>query len=369
MNPVNFPAWHEPLRNNWVNATFVVVILNVWLALISFRAFPDPQGTDFYPLWIGAQALVNGADPYAPATMESLRKNWSVAKLVQVSDVIGYPLPVLILVAPLTMLSLESAVYVWFFILLGSVAVFILAFDWKRPIFWIIPLLSFPLVHALTIKTTAVLWLGLIGLLRIAIEKNFIVTSGFCMALLPGKPQAGLVFALAAAIWALRNNRSVLIWAFLWLLVLWGGSIIVQPQWPSQWWRAVQIYREQVFLVWLLPQGLVLPLFSRSLSWFAIVAATQVISFPANDIYSSLPLLVGWMEIGGSLALVGVSCSLLASVIFQNPNQPAALWLTVFLPYCACGLFHSFAKVKEANRKETNEERQDSCRMLEEDRP
>jgi len=40
-------------------------------------------------------------------------------------------------------------------------------------------------------------------------KKNLVVTSGFCIALLPGKPQARLIFAVAAQIWALRNNRAV----------------------------------------------------------------------------------------------------------------------------------------------------------------
>lgn len=346
--------------NKWLAGTSAAIVFCLWLSLVYFRAFPDPQGTDFYPLWVGARAIVNGGNPYAPATLELLRKNWSVAQLLHVSDAIAYPLPVLVLITPLTILPLELAVYVWFFVLIGCVVVFTFAFEWKRPIFCIIPLLSFPLFHALTIKTSTVLWLGLIGLLRIAIKKNLVVTSGFCIALLPGKPQAGLIFAVAVAIWALRNNRAVLVSAFLWMLVWWGGSTIIQPQWPIEWWQAVQVYRQQVTLVWLLPQALVLPLFSRRLSWFAIVATTQVISFPINDFYSSLPLLVGWMEISGWLALAGVSCSWFPTVILENPHHPFILWLTVLLPYCTCAIVHSFAKLKESrNQEEINPARDD----------
>ncbi|HEX2929686.1 MAG TPA: hypothetical protein VHV54_08240 [Candidatus Binatia bacterium] len=322
-----------------------------WLSVVYFLAFPDPQGTDFYPLWVGAQAIVNGSNPYAPPTTELLRKSWSVTKFLHVSDVVAYPLPILVFITPLTILPLELAVYVWFLLLLACVVAFTFAFEWKRPISCLIPLISFPLFHALTIKTSTVLWLGLIGLLRIAIKKNLVVTSGFCIALLPGKPQAGLIFAVAAAIWALRNNRAVLTSAFLWVVVLWGGATIVKPEWPIEWWQAVQVYRQQVPLVWLLPQALVLPLFSRHLSWFAIVATAQVISFPVNDLYSSLPLLVGWMEIGGWLALAGVSCSWFATAISNHPHHTFILWLTVLLPYCACALGYSFAKLKESSNE------------------
>jgi hypothetical protein len=184
-----------------------------------------------------------------------------------------------------------------------------------------------------------------------------------------GKPQAGLIFAIAAAIWALRNNRAVLVSAFLWVLVFWGGSTIIQPRWPTEWWQAVQVYREQVTLVWLLPQAIVLPLFSRSLSWFAIVATMQVICFPINDLYSSLPILVGWMEMGGWLALVGVSCSWFATVILQNPHHPFVLWLTVLLPYCTCALIHSYTKLKEAQKKkEINQAKKVDYPLLENNR-
>jgi hypothetical protein len=338
-----------PPDSNWVYKVSGTIIVSLWLALLLFRAFPDPQGTDFYPLWIGAKAVVNGENPYSQATTSFLKTHWSVAPLLHVSDAIGYPLPVLMVIAPLTMLPLDIAVYVWFALLLGSVVVFILAFDWKGPLSWVIPLLSFPLIHALAIKNTAVLWLGLIGLLRLSINKALIATGGFCIALLPGKPQTGMVIAIAVAVWALRNNRAILLSAFLWTLVLWGGSLLLQPQWPFHWSEAVRTYREQVVLTWLLPQALVLPLFSKSLSWFAIAAATQVIAFPVNDIYSTLPLLVGWTEIGGSLALVGIGCSLLAVLLFQNPHHTFVIWLTMLLPYCACALVHRFATLKKCH--------------------
>ena len=60
-----------------------------WLSVVYFLAFPDPQGTDFYPLWVGAQAIVNGSNPYAPPTTELLRKSWSVTKFLHVSDVVA----------------------------------------------------------------------------------------------------------------------------------------------------------------------------------------------------------------------------------------------------------------------------------------
>ena len=99
----------------------------LWLAAVCYRCFPDPQGTDFYPLWIGAQELLHGGDPYGKETAELLRNTWLVKlKGVQVADVIGYPLPVLLLITPLTIFPLEIAVYVWFALLLASVAIFAL---------------------------------------------------------------------------------------------------------------------------------------------------------------------------------------------------------------------------------------------------
>jgi hypothetical protein len=312
----------------------------IWLALILFRSFPDPQGTDFYPLWIGAQAVARDADPYSPETRAFLRTTWTVAQRVQVSDAIAYPLPALLILTPLTVLPLNAAVMVWFVILIASVAVFILAFDFKLT--WIAPLLSFPLMQAVTIKTSAVLWLGLIGLLIIAIKRKWPVIVGLCIAILPAKPQAGLIIALVASIYELRQDCRVLYWACVWGLLLWGGSLILHPLWVIGWWEAVHRYREQVLLVSLLPEALLIPIFSRNLSWLAIAAAVQAVSFPLNDIYASLPLLVGWMEMGGVFAIVGIGTSLSAPLLFEHPNQPLALWLMVLVPYCACCVAHSW---------------------------
>jgi hypothetical protein len=95
-------------------------------------------------------------------------------------------------------------------------------------------------------------------------------------------------------------------------------------------------------LVSLLPEALLIPIFSRNLSWLAIAAAVQAVSFPLNDIYASLPLLVGWMEMGGVFAIVGIGTSLSAPLLFEHPNQPLALWLMVLVPYCACCVAHSW---------------------------
>lgn len=336
--------------------TIYAGIIVLWLAGIIYRSFPDPQGTDFYPLWVGAQELVHGGDPYGNETAELLRKVWRV-KLngVQAADVVGYPLPVLLFIAPLTIFPLELAVFVWFLLLLASVAIFASEVGGRRLETIVIPLLSYPLVHALTIKTSAVLWLGLVGLLAYAIRKNSITIAGLCIALLPGKPQSGLLFSIVALLWAARHNQVIVLSASAWVLLLWGGSWAIVPDWPWSWWSNVQIYRQQVALVWLLPEGLLLLLFSRYLSAQALTAVAQVIAFPLNDIYSSLPLLVGWLETGGWLARITVVCSWLAVVFFPNPNHPVALWTTVLLPYCLCALVHRFVSLprnRPANAKQ-----------------
>lgn len=33
--------------------SIVAVIVCLWMALVFYRSFPDTQGTDFYPLWLG----------------------------------------------------------------------------------------------------------------------------------------------------------------------------------------------------------------------------------------------------------------------------------------------------------------------------
>lgn len=174
--------------------------------------------------------------------------------------------------------------------------------------------------------------------------------AGFCIALLPGKPQAGLIFALGAVIWAIREQHyKILASAGCWIVLLWGGSLLVQPNWPIDWWRTVAEYHDQVMLVSLMPEGLLVPLFSLGLSWLAFAAAIQTVAFPVNDIYCSLPLLVGWMEMRPLIALLGIGASWSAILLYPNPNHPLVLWTIILLPYCVGALINRLVNLSREN--------------------
>jgi hypothetical protein len=338
------------LKVDSISTILGIACLAAWSFFPLLRALPDAQGTDFYPLWIGLQTVIAGGNPYSPSTAELLRNTWQVHKIAQVADVVGYPLPVLLILAPLSLLTLQQAVAAWCLLLVAAIGIFSIAFGNKKISVFVMPLLFFPAFHAVVIKTSTVLWLGLIGCLVIAIRNNRSVMAGFCIALLPGKPQAGLIFALGAVIWAIREQHyKILASAGCWIVLLWGGSLLVQPNWPIDWWRTVAEYQDQVMLVSLMPEGLLVPLFSLGLSWLAFAAAIQTVAFPVNDIYCSLPLLVGWMEMRPLIALLGIGASWSVVLLYPNPNHPLVLWTIILLPYCVGALINRLVNLSREN--------------------
>jgi hypothetical protein len=149
--------------------------------------------------------------------------------------------------------------------------------------------------------------------------------------------------ALLIAIWAAREDRRLLLWAAAWAISIWGGSSLVRPSWFQEAFDSVALNAVAVSPQSILPVGLVLV--SWRLPWYAIVAAAQVVLFPLTDMYSTVPLLLGWIAIGGPLAWVGAGVSWFWSPLSVSNTVPAP-WVFVLLPYCFCALWRSLANLR-----------------------
>lgn len=311
-------------------------LATLWLAYFFAVAWPDPLGTDFYPVWYGARLALAGENPYGEAALAHLREVWRVPF---VEGGLAYPLPALLAAVPFALLPLTLAVPIW--LLLGmatTAAAGALREGWRVHALTI--LLYFPLFRAAHMKQATLIYIGLAVVLVLALRARLLPLAGLCIALLPAKPQNGLLFAVAALVWAWREDRRLFGWAAAWSLPLWLGSLLVMPDWPQAWLAAIARYRLVVEPVSLLPWGLALVAASWRLPWHAVVAAAQVALFPLSDLYGALPLLLGWIAIGGPLAWVGAGISWLWPLL-GFPNSTQALWLFVLLPYSACALWRS----------------------------
>jgi hypothetical protein len=159
--------------------------------------------SDFDQLWIAARALRNGGDPYAAVLEAHLGAGFPLY----------YPLPAVLLVLPLTPLSLGAARSI-FAICCGAVA----GFGLQR----------LGLHGLLALASAAFLAATVQGQLAPALAGAALVPSlGFLLAT---KPTLGL------ALWCWRPSRLAAILAVAITVV----SVVLWPAWPGAWLEAVR---------------------------------------------------------------------------------------------------------------------------------
>jgi hypothetical protein len=318
-----------------------------WFAALVYCSFPDAQYTDFYPLWFGMRALLAGQDPYSASVCNALRESWLVVRTHQVSAVVAYPLPWLVFLLPLALLPLSWAGPLWFVLSVGLAltGLWLLTHEvcQERPqkLLFLLPVLSYPLFHASVIKTSSVLVLGITALLLWADKKNYRVLCGLAMVVALCKPQMSLVFAGYVLLRHLRRDKRILGVFLIGFLVFWGGTLFIQPNWVQAWLQVLAQYLRDSVNFSLLPQGLaaVAVMFLLRAPVLAQLALLQVVIFPANDIYCTLPLIIGWLSLNSNYTALGVAMAWVAPMIYPFPNNLGTIWALIILPYVLFALF------------------------------
>jgi hypothetical protein len=311
------------------------------------KSFPDSQYTDFYPLWFGTLALLTGQDPYSASVSHALRESWLVAQTHQVAAVVAYPLPCLVFLTPLAMLPLSWAGPLWFVLSVGLALTGLLLLtneayrERSQKQLFLVPLLSYPLFHAAVIKTSSVLALGIIVLMLWADCKRYRVFCGIITVLALFKPQMSLFFVGYTLLHQFRRDK-LKIGAFLFgCLIFWGGTLLIQPGWVQVWLKVLKIYVRDSVNISLLPQGLVAVavMFLLRAPALTQLALLQTVIFPVNDIYSTLPLIIGWLNLNSNYTALGVAMAWIAPVIYTSLNNLNTIWALIILPYVFFALY------------------------------
>ena len=244
------------------------------------------------------------------------------------------------LVLPFGLLPFALAATIWIASgLAGTAASLRLAENWRGLI--ALPLLFLPLHRSVVLGQATLVWFGLAVVLVLGIRQRWSWVVGVSMALLLLKPQNGLFFAIAGLIWALWANRRALIWFVGVEICLAIVVLLQQPGWIAAWLAQVQMYTTIVHPPSLLPWGLVLLLVAWRQPWWSIIAACQVVLFPLSDLYSTLPLLLCWIGIGGRTALLGAGVSWLWSIA-GLPNTMPVLWALIMVPLILAMIWRSW---------------------------
>lgn len=310
----------------------VISILSLWLVITLVRRPTDGLGTDFYPFYHTAQALMANQDPYSEAVVQDMMRVWDV-KFASTGFV--YPLPAAIGVWPILLLPLPLAIAVWTVLgAVGTGAAIFLPKEWKS--IWLLPFCFMPFYHSIIMHQATLVWCAFAVFLVLGMRKHWSWLVALCIVLLPGKPQVGMLFVPFGLFWAWREDRRTLWWVAGWTVLIWGGTFAVQPTWVQDWLNSLNRHSRIGHTISMLPYSLILLVATWRLPWYARVAAAQVALFPASDVYTALPLLLCWVHIGGPLALIGAGISWLW-LFADMPHSIYTFWYVMMIPLIVAG--------------------------------
>lgn len=341
-------------ENPFLLSSIPIVAIVLWLILAGNTDYGGPEGRDFYQMWVGARALLMGYNPYGSIAQHQMMEAYGIWG----KHGLPYPIPAFIPIVPLAALPVTIGMWIWAALCLAGIgAGSLISPNWRQH--YGIPLLFLPLLRTTGLLQPTLMWVALSILLIIALDRRWTVISGLCLALLPTKPQAGMIMAIAGGLWALRYQRRVIWWGLGWTLILWGGSFVINPNWVQECLNAISKYRDLYPRPSFLPFGLILVIASYRLPWWAKAAALQLILFPIRDVYSTLPLLIAWFAIGGPLAAFGAGISYIW-LFMGSVDFIIKIWLCIFLPYTFAALW----KARELSHKPVFSEEAVPARQL-----
>ena len=307
----------------------IVTVISLWI--VAFYAYTIHAGfaTDFYPVWRAAREVLAGGNPYGAKFTASLSGEWA-ASFARAG--FAYPLPVALAITPLALIPFNVAAVLWLTAgLIGAWATITINPSWRSII--LLPIVFMPFWQAAALGQVTLLTMAAIGLFLV-FSHRVDSLAGLSIALMTLKPQAGYIIALAA-LWEIRNTAA-LAWVFILTAVTWIAPFAIIPTWPEMWIQQVLRYSNIVDPISMLPSTiLALTLYSDAL---VMAAIAQVVLFPITDIYSFLPLMLAWAQIGGRLALAGAGLSWLC--FFSKSSLAIVAWIV--FPLVACSVIRRY---------------------------
>ncbi len=316
-------------RGRWLVAVIAVawLVTLLWWPIDGEHAImSDPQGGDFYPVYVGVSAILDGIGPYHPSVNEALEAEWEVGQTHDVACTVAYPLPGLLPLVPFALLPVRAASLLWFALSVGLVAagVFQRRSQW---VFLLYPLMFHPLYKVGAVLNSTMLWFGLVALAVFGRRRLPAPVLGPILAMMLFKPQLGALFALWVLAECLFHRREVILWAIGWTVVLVGASFVTDPGWPAAWLESVAIYRRDAVLVSLWPGAVFFLLPTLGLPRYVFLSMFCAVFFPVGALYNALPLLIAWHAFVPRVVVPALALSWLAPLLISPVNQMSSYLL------------------------------------------
>lgn len=284
---------------------------------------------DLSPLYYGAQAWLRTGNAYDLRAV--IPPEYATDSMFTIGN--GYPLPAVLLLLPLSFLPAQLAATVWLALITFSL---LLGLHLNRAPWWF--LLYVPLFEAFWLQQYMLLMVvvQLFALWAYRERRHWVLAC--CCTLLLTKPTGGIL-AVTLALLA-RNWRQQL----LVITLVWGGTTLLDPNWPLEWLQALQVYQVVARKEWLWPLLiLVLPLlWWRDYINAAVLAQVSLVPLAAVYDASSLPL--GLMHDRRSWVLS--LCSFAYGPIATMAGRPIGIGVALVIPMVALSFVHHYPRMR-----------------------
>ncbi len=289
------PIPMRPPRSSRIWQTLFVMLFGLMLAALTYGnlgfAEQAPGGNDFLPRWLGTRLWVTqGVSPYDPSISEQAQQiiygRPADPELGEDLALFAYPLPITLFVLPFSLLPFTLARALWMTLLevclLALMLLSIRLTKWRpRPLvlggLMLFSIVWYHAFRAVVLGQFAVIEAVLVAGALLAIQHELDAAAGLLLALSLIKPQISVLLVPFVLIWALSRRRSSLI---LWTLgssaVLYGGFLLVIPNWPLLWLREVITYPAYTGSVSASPISLLAGILPAGSGWLTAILSALV---------------------------------------------------------------------------------------------
>lgn len=258
------PSFHVTLLKLGAGIALLVGLLVITSA-VTYDLLVKNRGNafDFYPRYVGAQALLNGENPYSAAITERIQIGMFGGVLPESFDQqrFAYPAYTAVLLIPFVLLTSETAIPLWMSLqllaILVSVLIWIAILEWKPPI-WLLPLLIVLLVFVFRYPVnvyvlgqfTGVMFL-LISLAALALKHQRDSAAGVLLALALNPPTIALGVAGVVCALYLLQKRWILSVSFgLVIGIAIAVTVLLIGWWVPQFLADMTAYSDYAYPVW-----------------------------------------------------------------------------------------------------------------------
>ncbi len=249
-------------QSNWRSTVAGIALLVAVYLMLAFGLYTNITSrvlgaNDFYPRWVGAQALLlRGENPYSDAVTRQIQFGMygRLARPDEDQVAFAYPIYAAFVVAPLVGLPYAQVQALWMALLVvaliaGSVLILVLSHRALAPPLVLACLvgaiLFYPSVRAVFMGQMAVVSFLFLVLAFWAIDRHWDAAAGVLLALATVKPQTALLLAPVALVWAARHRRwRVVVSAAGSIAALVVAGLVLMPSWPIDFMRALGAYAQ-----------------------------------------------------------------------------------------------------------------------------